>query len=346
MPLKVDKRKGSPFWYVIGQLDGVRYNQSSGSHRKGDAEALRDRLQAEAWQRRIHGKPSDLTFEQAAAIYITDGGSPRFLAKLVKHFKDKAVREISGIDVRNAAKKLYPRKGAGTWNRQVITPTRAVINRCAEAGKCLPLKVRQFRKDDDDVVKPATEYEAVAIDREWIDKFRTACNSPYLSALALFMFQTGWRISEATALTPRNLDLANRQVFLGSSKNGDAILGHITVEMMVILANLPPRRAGADEIEKLFGFASRHSVYGVWRRTCERAGIACVMPHQAGRHSFATEMIERHGKSVAATAKAGHWKSHRLLSETYTHPEELRSTIDDVFGATEPAATRRDRKAK
>lgn len=346
MPLEVTRRKGSPFWYVVGQLDGARYNRSSRSTRKEDAEALRDRLQAEAWQRRIHGKPSDLTFTQAVGLYINDGGSPRFLTKLVKHFKETPVREISGIDVRAAAKKLYPGKGAGTWNRQVITPVRAVINRCAEAGKCSPIKVRQFRKDDDDVVKPKIEYQAVAIDRAWIDKFRAASRSPYLSALALFMFQAGWRIGEATALTPDDIDLPNRQVFLGNSKNGDAILGYITVEMMVELANLPPRRAGENGEEKLFGFASRHSVYGVWRRTCERAGIAVVMPHQAGRHSFATEMIERHGKSIAATAKAGHWKSHRLLSETYTHPEELRGTIDDVFGETAPAPIRGGKIAK
>ena len=246
--------------------------------------------------------------------------------------RTRPVNEISGIDVRAAAKKLYPAAGPATWNRQVITPTRAVINRSAEAGKCAPLKVRQFRKDDKDVNRPAAEYQATAVDREWIDKFRAACNSPYLAALALFMFQTGWRVGEATALTPRDIDLPGRKVWLGNSKNGEAIEGFITVEMMVELANLPPRRAGEDQIEKLFGFASRHAVYGVWKRTCIRAGLPYVPPHQTGRHSFATEMIERHGKSIAATAKAGHWKSHRLLSEFYTHPEELRGAIDDVFG--------------
>lgn len=335
MPLRVGKRGKAGIWYVTGQLDGARYNRSSGSTRKEDAEALKARIEAEAWQRRIHGKPSDLIFAQAVAIYVGDGGSPRFLAKLVKHFKERLVREISGIDVRNAAKKLYPDKGAGTWNRQVITPTRAVINRCAETGRCSPLKVRQFRKDDADVNRPAEPYEATAIDRAWIDKFRGACRSPYLSALALFMFQTGWRVGEATALTPRDIDLPHRKVWLASSKNGEAIEGFITVEMMVELANLPPR------FGKLFGFSSRHSVYGVWRRTCERAGLAYVPPHQAGRHSFATEMIERHGKSVAATAKAGHWKSHRLLSENYTHPEELRGAIDEVFGGDAAPAERR-----
>jgi len=329
MPLSIKKRDGSDIWYVVGQVGGRRINRSSRSTRKADAEALRERIQAEVWNRRILKAPEQLTFAKAYLLYATDGGNVRFLAPILKHFKDRPVQDISGIDVRAAAKKLYPKAGPATWNRQVIAPTRAVINRCAEAGKCAPLKVRQFRKDDADV-NETEQYEPVAIDRAWVDAFRAACNSPYLKAIALFMFQTGWRISEATALTRKNLDLQNRKVALGNSKNGDAIDAFITVEMMVELANLPPRDG------KLFGFASRHSVYGVWKRTCERAGIAYVPPHQAGRHSFATEMIERHGKSIAATAKAGHWKSHRLLSETYTHPEELRGAIDDVFG--QPAA--------
>jgi integrase len=337
MPLKVRKRDG--VYYVVGQLDGHRYNRSSRSARKEDAEALRSRLEAEARHRRLHGEPSELTFNQATAIYVNDGGSTRFIAPLVKHFGEKRVKSISGLDARAAAKKLYPSAGPATWNRQVITPMRAIINRCAESGLCSPIKVRQFRKDDKDVNRPAEEYQAQAIDRAWLDKFRAACNSPYLAALALFMFQTGWRIGEAVELTPRDIDLAGRRVWLGSSKNGDAIEGFITVEMMVELANLPPRRAGEDQIEKLFGFASRHAVYGVWKRTCARAGLSYVPPHQAGRHSFATEMIERHGKSIAATAKAGHWKSHRLLSEVYTHPEELRGAIDDVFGAGDLAST-------
>lgn len=325
MPLSVKKRDGSDIWYVVGQVGGRRVNRSSRSTRKADAEALRERIQAEVWNRRILKAPEQLTFAKAYLLYATDGGNVRFLEPILKYFKDRPVHDITGIDVRAAAKKLYPKAGPATWNRQVITPTRAVINRCAEAGKCAPLKVRQFRKDDTDV-NVTEQYQAVAIDRGWIDAFRAACRTPYLKAIALFMFQTGWRIGEATALTRKHLDLASRKVALETSKNGEAIEAFITVEMMVELANLPPRYG------KLFGFSSRHSVYGVWKRTCERAEIPYVPPHQAGRHSFATEMIERHGKSIAATAKAGHWKSHRLLSETYTHPEELRGAIDDVFG--------------
>lgn len=325
MPLSVKKRDGSDIWYVVGQVGGRRINRSSRSTRKADAEALRERIQAEVWQRRVLKAPEHLTFAKAYLLYASDGGNIRFLAPILKHFKERPVHDITGIDVRAAAKKLYPEAGPATWNRQVITPTRAVINRCAEAGKCAPLKVRQFRKDDADV-NLIEQYQPVAIDRAWIDKFRAACKTPYLKAIVLFMFQTGWRIGETTALTRKHLDLTNRKVALETSKNGEAIEAFITVEMMVELANLPPRYG------KLFGFSSRHSIYGVWKRTCERAGVAYVPPHQAGRHSFATEMIERHGKSIAATAKAGHWKSHRLLSETYTHPEELRGAIDDVFG--------------
>lgn len=231
---------------------------------------------------------------------------------------NRLLRDIRPGHIRDLANKLYPDGSAATRNRQGIVPAVAVINHAADRGHCQPIRVRRYK-----VHKKA---DRAAVDRDWIAAFREHASSDYIAALALFMFQTGARLGEAVSLTPDSLDLANRQARLARTKNGEPHSYQLTTGMARELAELPPRNG------HVFGYRSRHSVYTAWRNTCARAGIAYVPPHQAGRHSFATEMIVRHGADVVTTARMGNWKSIRLLLETYAHAENLRSVAEEVFG--------------
>ncbi|TPI65524.1 hypothetical protein FJ420_11605 [Mesorhizobium sp. B3-1-3] len=71
-------------------------------------------------------------------------------------------------------------------------------------------------------------------------------------------------------------------------------------------------------------------------RICGLAGLPYLGAHQPGSHSFATEMIVRHGIDVATTAKKGRWKTKKLLLENYTHGERGKGVIDKVFGKQKP----------
>ncbi|MGI9462477.1 MAG: tyrosine-type recombinase/integrase, partial [Aestuariivirgaceae bacterium] len=81
----------------------------------------------------------------------------------------------------------------------------------------------------------------------------------------------------------------------------------------------------------VFGYETRHSIYKPWRVACKAAEIQYTPPHQAGRHSFATEMIIRNKVDIATVARLGNWKSHRVLSENYAHPENEGDMVDEVF---------------
>jgi len=86
--------------------------------------------------------------------------------------------------------------------------------------------------------------------------------------------------------------------------------------------------------QKPFGFKRKNGhFYRQWHDICDQGGIARVPPHQAGRHSFATEMIIRQGKDAQTAAKLGGWASTWMLDH-YAHPEALEGTVDEVFGTS------------
>lgn len=168
-----------------------------------------------------------------------------------------------------------------------------------------------------------------AVDRRWITAFAdtaTARGNVYLAELARFMFETGTRIGEAVLIEPRDLDLGNGRIISRSetTKNGDPRVIHLTKRAVVVLRNLRPRNG------RVFGYKTRWSTYGTWKRTCEAADIAYVPPHQAGRHSFATA-LDQARFTASEIAEAGGWKSTALVQKNYIHPRDAGSRVAAHF---------------
>src|SRR6185369_15997817 len=104
---------------------------------------------------------------------------------------------------------LYPNAKNSTRNRQAIVPTLAVINHCAELGHCPPLRMKRF-KVDTKIKKPVT--------LEWINAFRAASDRVDIATLALFLFATGARISEALDVRWDDIDFRGRTVLIRQGK--------------------------------------------------------------------------------------------------------------------------------
>jgi integrase len=102
---------------------------------------------------------------------------------------------------------------------------------------------------------------------------------------------------------------------------------HISSELTIRIANLP-RHEGTP----LFGYVSRFGLRNRMKAVCRRAGIPFVPPHQAGRHSFASNAL-----ALGATAKevmeAGGWKTARMVLETYAHANQAGRSIASRFDA-------------
>ena len=308
-------KRGNVWWYSF-TVDGYRFRRSA---KTTDRRLAEDIASKDEWRQRhaaVHGAESVLTFGEAVALYHGHGRDDRFLLALLDKWEKVKVKDLTPEAIRRAAPEIYPGRAPATWNRQVITPARAVINYAAECGFCHHIRVRRF---------PEAKKERTPGDRVWLEKFMNACHKPNLAALARFMFETGARIGEATKLRWENVNLQEGKASFGMTKNGEPHTVWLSPAMVADLANL--------ETEfKVFGFSTRHSVYRAWNKAVNEAKIEKLSPHEAGRHGFGTEMIVRHGVDIPTVAKMGNWKSHRLLSETYAHPERERETIMKVFG--------------
>ncbi|MFP4405597.1 MAG: tyrosine-type recombinase/integrase [Roseicyclus sp.] len=338
MPLKVYRR--GAVWHFRGSVAGRRLRGSTGAQDRETAQRIAAEREAAEWRRHLDGPAAQLTFAQAAIAYRDAGKADRFLARVEDYWKDTLVREITPGAIQQSARVLYPTGAAATRNRQVIVPTQAIINFAAELGWCDPIRVRRFK------VNTAERHPA---ELAWVRAFAAQAASdglPHLGALALFMFGTGCRVGEATALLWAEVDLAAARAFIRQTKTGHARWAHLPGEVLEALANIPTAR---EPDSPVFGYAGRGSVTKVWRAVCERAKIAPLTPH-ACRHGFATAML-RAGFDVATVAAKGGWKEASTVLRTYAHARSEKALTDALFGknltqrgATAAATSEKERR--
>jgi integrase len=224
------------------------------------------------------------------------------------------LKDITPKIVRDAARRAYPKAAAATVNRQAITPASAVINYGHEQGWCAPIRVKRL---------PVDKPQRKAVGAAYLDALR-----PHLPlrafALMLFLHQTGRRVSEALDLIPDRV--TEGRAFIPKTKNGAEAYAYLTPELAGIIASLEPRHG------RVFGYVDRSSLYPTLRRACRKAGVEYLGTHQVGRHSFATS-LSKAGWGAKAIAEAGGWKTTRMVSETYEHPDDAQAKAALHFGA-------------
>lgn len=339
MPLETYPR--GAHWWVRGRVDfngrpiTDYYRCSTGaSTQAGAKDWCRDEEERQI-RRHLVGEQAALTFAEAVLLYKAKPAEAKYLLRIVPAIGAEPVMQITPQSVRDLAPSLYPDASTDTWQRQVITPVKAVINNAHDLGKCPPIRIRGFatreRVAQDAVRGKKSRPERQPGSWEWIDAFSTAA-SPYLVALAEFMFETGARVGQAVALRPRDLDLQNARVMMPASKGHPAQWVSISMEMVVRLANLPPRqprdrRRGTELPARVFGYANHNGPLKAWRTACTKAGIDYLPPHSAGRHGFYTELRVRQGLDPVSAAKAGRWSDPALPDRIYAHVEASDSVV-------------------
>lgn len=322
MSLKL-KQRDNGVWYVTGTIDGRRHRQSLGTDQKEIAALRFAETQSKIQKAAIYGTEFEATFADAALKYLQDNKDIRFIEPLIRKLGNEKLKDIKPGTIKALAKRLHPDCAPSTWNRQVITPAKAIINFGAELGICHPIRIAKF--------KEVGSKKPQAVDKIWHEKFIEHAETIQIAAIDLLMFTTGTRITNALELGPEDFNLDNATAMLKQTKNGEAHMVHLTDDLVAMIREIKPTQV-KDGSYRMFGFYCRSSVYKPWRRTCEKAGIPYIPPHQCGRHSFATELIIRNKVDVKTVARLGGWKSVRLLLDSYTHPEGEEENIQKVFG--------------
>lgn len=252
--------------------------------------------------------------------YLQQGGEARYIPKVLKHFKGRAIGSIKPAEIRGAALAIYPNASPATRNRQAIIPARAVVNHAHDMGWCGAIRVKQFDVPKSRKNKP--------VDRTWMDKFLAEADKsglPHLSACVLFMQHTGARVSEAINLTGEYVDLGERVALLERTKTDEWSPRHLTTELVVRLAAL-----GLEAGKRVFGYTDRQAVNRRIKAVCGRAGIEPRSSHAAGRHTFATTAIDG-GAKIKDAMDAGGWKSAALFMQTYVHSKEAGQAVAGIF---------------
>lgn len=145
-------RRGRIWWVRGYPADGNEYvRQSLGTSDEAIAQAAVRELEAAARKRRLLGSdapdPKDeLTFNECVGLYPAAPRDAGYLIAVVKKIGRMRVKDITPTFVRGLAAEMLPGRSTDTWQRQVVTPIRSVINHAHELGKCPPIRIRAFDK--------------------------------------------------------------------------------------------------------------------------------------------------------------------------------------------------------
>lgn len=319
MPLKVNKR-GKTYHYS-GTVAGRRLRGSTGTSDKARAERIASEAESAEWKRCLDGPGAVLTFAKASILYRAAGKMStkrqiKYLEKIEDYWKNTLVKDMTAGAIRQSAIEIYPKAGPATRNRQVITPTRAVVNHCAELEMCPPIRVRKF-KFEQKIKKP------VLID--WLDTF-CAHARPLNAALATFMFATACRISEARRVEWDDINFKAGTILVRKTKNKKERSPHMPQRLLVALANLPRDRSP-------FGY-SETTLRRWWDDDIEATAEAVEgfqrLTFHSCRHGFATSML-RKGVDPKTAADLGGWDSVTLFMDTYAHAMPKAKLTDSLF---------------
>lgn len=312
MPIKLYQR--GKVWHYRGTVAGNRLRGSCQTTDKGIAARAAAEIETRKWKCHFDGPQAVLTFAQAASLYRAAGKSTRFLDQIEDHFKETLVKDIKAGTIRQMAIDLYPGCSGLSRNRMGITPAQAVINHAAELELCQPIKVRRF-KGHSKVKDPATW--------EWVQAFCAEASAP-IGALAMFMFLTGARISEAMSMQWDDVNLAAGIALIRESKIGKERKPHLPAPLVAAMANIPRVKG-----RPVFVYRHPDDVVRAWAGAAKRARIAPLTPHCC-RHGCITQLL-RKGIDVKTVS----WLCDILpetLVRVYAHAIKDRSLTDVLVG--------------
>lgn len=326
MPIKLYRRKGSDIWHYRGTVAGSRLRGSTRTASREIAARIASEIENRQFKRHLDGPQEVLTFPQAVVLYLKSGKSDRYLGKIEDYWKDAKIKDMTPGAIRQSAIDLYPKASGATRNRQVITPTQAVINHCADLEMCGHIRVRRF-KFEAKIKKPVT--------LEWVMALCSTAR-PIIKAMVLTMFSTACRFSEVHRLEWSDIDFQGRTIRIRDTKTGQERFAHMTEPALVALANLPRKK-------KPF-FLSESTLRRFWDEDVAAAGFERLTFHSC-RHGFATKML-RDRVDPKTAAHLGGWKDIGTFMRTYAHAMTDATLTEGLFDTPETQAKTKPSKIK
>jgi integrase len=320
MPLKLYRRPGSKIWHYRGTIAGDRLRGSTKTESREIAARIAAEIEHGHHKRRLDGPQEVLTFPQAVTLYMQahtpTKRSKRYIERIEDYWKNAKVKDMTAGAIRQSAIDIHPNDSGATRNRQVITPTQAIINHCADLELCAPIRIKRFRFIEQ-TKKPVTF--------DWLNSFCDHAR-PVIKALVLDMFATACRFNETHRHDWKDYDFKARTILIRDTKTGKERVAHMPQPLLVALANLPRDR-------KPFGW-SESSLRRWWdadvAKTAEAVPGFERLTFHSCRHGFATKML-RDGADPKTAAWLGGWDDIGLFMKTYAHAIQDATLTDRLF---------------
>lgn len=326
MPLKLTRRKRSPYWIIRGTVRGSRFEESTETDNAELAEEIRAAREAELHREAIYGRQSTTTFAEAAVSYVETTGNKRYLNPIIAHFGVLPLAMIDQEALDKASRKLYPDVSPSTRNRQFFTPVSAVLHHAARRKWCARPIIERPKQ-------PRGRIRWLA--PEEAERLIAAC-SPRFRPMVIFLLYTGARAGEAVWLDWSCVDLNRAHVTFPRTKNGDARGMPLHPRVVAALANQPtrggevfrgPRNRPYSRPKGEDDHSAGTRIKNAFGGACRRAGITDFTPHDC-RHTWATWHYAVN-RDIGALQKLGGWRSVAMVMR-YAHVNvgELAATID------------------
>lgn len=296
MPLKLvppGKRKGNRTYIIRGRFEGVDIEKATETTDKAVALRIRNEIERRILERSVPGKSAIVTFHRALDLYLVahpqSSNSTRMVERLKAAMPDKDCRQIVKADIDAAAAKLHPNNTPETRNRNVYTPTVAVLNYAAENEWCEP---RRFKRPK--MKKPETR---AATDDAIAALLEATTGKKHL--LLTWLAYHGSRISNALAVEWTHIDFERGiyTLFVTKIQEWREFPLHPGVKAL-LLATPEPERQG-----RLFPWRIRSLVYR-WLKPLAAGLNVKFTPHMA-RHWLGKQLDKTHAGTRAIANALG-----------------------------------------
>jgi integrase len=326
MPLKlIPPRAGkTPNWSIRGSYLGVAVDRSARTPKKSVAQSELTKLEGKIERGEYPEKPkqqSPATFLSAAVAYMKDGGSRRYVKKLIEYFAENELSLIDQDAIDTAGMALYPNVTAATRNGCVHTPVSAILHHAkvditvrrpkGYKGKAKTLFL--LPPDAFAIIKAAN-----ALDEE-------------MGRLLAFLLYTGCRIGEALALKWEQVSLNDRLAYIETSKNEDPRTAKMTQELCDLLE---PHKKPSGKVFRFHQGGHRNFIFLNAKVTAcglppvkrpKRKQKQIVPPYRfewvtfhTFCHTWATWMRRFGGADLQGLVATGRWRDERSAAR-YTH---------------------------
>lgn len=340
MPLKLKRHpKRSNHWYVRGTVRGQTVFETTGTDDRAAAEDYRIKRDKELLDRSIFGTGATISFLEPAASYLEAGGEAKYLGTkddatgkwslLIGYFGTKPISAIGQPEADDAANKLYPNTSAATRKRHVYVPLYAMLNHVSEKWQIHVCKIKH----------PGVKLTPVQwAPPENVRKLLPVC-APKLRLFVMVIVYSGARLSEA--LWPdweMGVDLENRALTLGKTKNGELRTAHIPDPLLAELQSVPRR----DRHGRLFHWSHKSHIRRPLMTACKRAGIPYLSVHKLGWHTYATWLRRYAGRDLRGLMEDGGWKSiNSVVRYAHVVPGETAAAVEKLPSVQKPCRPQR-----